>query len=135
MRIIRWYCFTDFEIACKTGSGSAWLERLLREQEAVGSNPTFPTIFMKKLAHVYYSGRVQGIGFRFTAQRIAEELGICGWVKNLDDGRVEVSAEASEDKLNDFLAQVNSACNRYIQDTQVSWEPATGEFHDFGVRF
>ena len=58
---------------------------------------------MKKFAHVYYSGRVQGIGFRFTAQRIAEELGVCGWVKNLDDGRVEILAQAGEDKLKDFL--------------------------------
>ena len=90
---------------------------------------------MKKQAHVYYSGRVQGVGFRFTAQRIAEELGVCGWVCNLDDDRVEISAEASEDKLNDFLAQISSAFSRYIKDTKVIWEPATGEFRDFGVKF
>jgi len=90
---------------------------------------------MKKFAHVYYSGRVQGIGFRFTAQRIAEELGVCGWVKNLDDGRVEILVQAGEDKLKDFLAQINSALSSYIQDIQTDWGPATGEFRNFGVRF
>ena len=90
---------------------------------------------MKKLVHVYYSGRVQGIGFRFTTQRIAEELGVCGWVKNLDDDRVEISAEADEDKLKCFLSQINDAFNRYIEDSKVIWGPATGEFRDFGVKF
>ena len=90
---------------------------------------------MKKQVHVYYSGRVQGIGFRFTAERIAEELGILGWVSNLSDGRVELVAEANEDSLKDFLTQLSTIFNRYIQDVQVSWEPATGEFNDFGVKF
>ena len=90
---------------------------------------------MKKQVHVYYSGQVQGIGFRFTAERIAEELGILGWVSNLSDGRVELVVEANEDSLKDFLTQLSTIFNRYIQDVQVNWEPATGEFNDFGVKF
>ncbi len=109
--------------------------RLVRVQKAVGSSPTSPTNIMKKQAHAYYSGQVQGIGFRFTAERLAEELGITGWVSNLSDGRVELTAEANEDKLKDFLAQISSIFNRYIQDVDVRWGPATGEFNDFGVRF
>ncbi len=45
---------------------------------------------MKKQVHVYYSGSVQGVGFRFTARSIAEELGVLGWAKNLRDARVEM---------------------------------------------
>ena len=90
---------------------------------------------MKEQVHVYYSGCVQGIGFRFTAQRLSEELGVFGWVKNLDDERVELIAEASEDVLRILLSRINDAFNRYISDTQENWVPATGEFKDFGVKF
>ncbi|MFH0855735.1 MAG: acylphosphatase [Candidatus Omnitrophota bacterium] len=89
---------------------------------------------MKKQAHVYYSGQVQGIGFRFAVERIAEELGALGWVSNLSDGRVELVVEANEDTLKSFLSQINNIFSRYIQDIDVSWLPATGEFKDFGVR-
>ena len=90
---------------------------------------------MKKQAHVYYSGRVQGIGFRYTAERVAEELNVTGWIKNLDDGRVELIAEGNEETLKDFLAQLSSIFSRYIQDVQINWEPSTGEFRGFGVKF
>lgn len=90
---------------------------------------------MKKAAHLYYSGRVQGVGFRFTAQRIAQELKVTGWVKNLDDGRVEIILEADEEKLKDFLSQITNTFSRYIQDIETDWQPATGQFHDFNIRF
>ena len=90
---------------------------------------------MKKQTHVYYSGQVQGIGFRFTAERVAEDLGVLGWVSNLSDGRVELVAEANEDTLKDFLSQLSNIFKRYIQDVQTDWKPATGGFKDFGVRF
>lgn len=90
---------------------------------------------MKKRIHVFYIGRVQGVGFRFTAEDIANDLGICGWVKNLRDGRVEVVAEAEEEVLKDFLARINQYFSRYIQDVDIQWQAATGEFKDFGIRF
>jgi len=90
---------------------------------------------MKKRAHVYYSGKVQGIGFRFTVIRLAEKLDVTGWVNNLEDARVELVAEAAGSALEDFLSQISNIFSRYIQNIDVSWEPATGEFKDFGVRF
>ncbi|MFA5063745.1 MAG: acylphosphatase [Candidatus Omnitrophota bacterium] len=90
---------------------------------------------MKKRAHIYYSGNVQGIGFRFTVIRLAEKLDVAGWVNNLGDARVELVAEANEGALQDFLSQISNIFSRYIQNIDVSWEPATGEFKDFGVRF
>ena len=104
------------------------------------SAPTFeywpsPRIFMKKQVCVYYSGQMQGIGFRFTAERLAEELGVLGWVSNLSDGRVELVAEANEDALKNFLAQLNNIFKRYIQDVNINWKSATGEFKDFGIKF
>jgi acylphosphatase len=90
---------------------------------------------MKKQIHVYYSGRVQGVGFRFTAEDIARDLGVTGWVKNLRDGRVEVVAEAEEDALKDFLERVSKYFARYIQDVDIEWSAAKGELKDFGIQF
>jgi acylphosphatase len=90
---------------------------------------------MKKQLHLYYSGRVQGIGFRYTAQDIASSLKVCGWVKNLSDGRVEILAESEEAILKVFLEQINQHFSRYIADTTVDWLAASGEFRDFQVKF
>jgi len=90
---------------------------------------------MKKQVRAHYSGRVQGVGFRFTAESIAGELGITGWVKNLRDGRVEIVIEAEEDVLKDFLERINKYFARYIQDVDIEWLPATGEFREFGIEF
>ncbi|MCK9604008.1 MAG: acylphosphatase [Candidatus Omnitrophica bacterium] len=90
---------------------------------------------MAKQIHVYYKGRVQGIGFRFTAEDIAKNLGVSGWVKNLSDGRVEIVAEAEEGILKSFLEQVSSHFSRYISDADIDWQKATGEFRDFRIEF
>lgn len=90
---------------------------------------------MKKQSHVYYSGRVQGVGFRFTAEDIARDLGVLGWAKNLRDGRVEVVAEAEEKALKDFLERIKEYFSRYIQDTDIQWQEASGKFTDFKIKF
>jgi acylphosphatase len=53
------------------------------------------------------SGRVQGVGFRYFAQRRAEELGLNGWTRNLDDGRVEVYAVGPAERLSDLAAALH----------------------------
>lgn len=88
-----------------------------------------------KRVNAFYSGRVQGVGFRFTAEAVARDLGIVGWVKNLRDGRVEVLAEGEEATLKEFLEKIAREMSSYIRHAEVSWEPATGEFNDFGIRF
>jgi acylphosphatase len=57
-----------------------------------------------ELDEILISGRVQGVGFRHSARTMARYLGIKGFVKNLSDGRVYIEAEASREKLNEFLA-------------------------------
>ena len=100
-----------------------------------GFKSHLPDYFMKKQVHVYYSGRVQGVGFRYTAQDIAGELGVCGWAKNLRDGRVEITAEAEEEILKSFLERIAEYFSGYISDKDIQWRPATGEFSDFGIEF
>ena len=90
----------------------------------------------QKRVHLFYSGRVQGVGFRFTVERIALALGIVGWVMNLPDNRVEVVGEGDEVKLVYFLEKMKSGPMKpYIRGVDVTWEKAKGEFDDFGVRF
>lgn len=91
---------------------------------------------MKKRIHVFYSGRVQGVGFRFTAERIAHALGINGWVRNLRDGRVEVVAEGDGPKLTEFLDRIEKGpLQHYIRDADTTWEDSRGEFSTFGIVF
>jgi len=90
---------------------------------------------MLKQLHAYFSGRVQGVGFRFTAMDIARELDVSGWVKNLSDGRVEVVAEAEEDVLLDFLSRLEQAFSPYINDKDIKWQSASAGFKDFRLEF
>jgi acylphosphatase len=89
---------------------------------------------MIQRAHLYYSGKVQGVGFRFTVKDMADKSGVCGWVKNLSDGRVEVLAEAEDAVLKEFLDKINEYFSRYIQDADISWEPAVNDFKDFNIK-
>ncbi len=88
-----------------------------------------------KRLHVYYSGSVQGVGFRFTAERLAGSLRLTGWVKNMNDGRVEIVCEGKERELKDFLEKMNAAFRPYVRDIDVEWGEATGGFEGFDIRF
>ncbi|MBU1061197.1 MAG: acylphosphatase [Candidatus Omnitrophica bacterium] len=89
-----------------------------------------------KRIHVFYSGRVQGVGFRYTAQDVARGLGLNGWVKNLRDSGVELVCEGEEKELKAFLDSVkNGFLRNYIVNADVTWEESTREFHGFDIRF
>jgi len=90
---------------------------------------------MQACIHVFFSGRVQGVGFRFSTQDLANDLGVAGWVKNLDDGRVELFAEAEKSVLEDFLSRIKQHFRSYIQDVDIQYLEPTGEFRDFEIRF
>ena len=92
-------------------------------------------ILTNKRLHLYYSGSVQGIGFRYTAERIADSLKLIGWVKNLSDGRVEVMIEGSEPDIGLFLEKTNDIFKGYIRDVETEWGEAIGEFDGFDIRF
>jgi len=83
---------------------------------------------------VRYEGRVQGIGFRYTAVSLAQELDVTGWVKNEFDGSVSLVAEGAEDQLMKLLSAIRrSNLGRYITNELVKRSPATGEFTGFTI--
>lgn len=84
---------------------------------------------------VHYSGRVQGVGFRFTTRRIASGYAVTGFVRNLPDGRVQVVVEGERKEVSSFLADLGSQMSGYIHSTDISDLDATGEFQDFRIRY
>lgn len=83
---------------------------------------------------VLYSGRVQGVGFRYTATRLARKYPVAGYVRNLPNQQVELVVEGPEADLEPFLADVAHALRENIETAQVSIQPATGEFDGFDIR-
>ena len=132
-----------------SGRSAAWLARHVRDVEALGSNPSAPTIkslisrlmtvkpFAKKpqRIHLLYSGKVQGVGFRFTFENIAKGLGIKGYVSNLAEGTVEAICEGPKDSLDSVVDKVAASMGGYIRSCKIITQEATGEFSDFRILF
>ena len=89
----------------------------------------------QKRVEVNYSGRVQGVGFRFSAERFARDYGLKGFVRNLYDDRVELVAEGEEQKIKDFLEALRFHLDNYIEHYSQNWFDPTGEFLNFTIRF
>jgi len=80
------------------------------------------------------SGRVQGVGFRYFAQRAARELGLSGWALNLDDGRVEVEAVGPRAKLDEFEGRLRKGpVGSDVREFQV-WEKVPSHLSGFQIR-
>ena len=86
-------------------------------------------------AHIYVSGRVQGVFYRSNTRRKALELGLTGWVRNLPDGRVEAVVEGEEDQVDKLIrwCRVGPPL-AVVTSLEVEREPVTGEFETFRVR-
>ena len=84
---------------------------------------------------VFYAGRVQGVGFRYTACQVARGHDVTGFVRNLPDGRVECVAEGESAEIKAFLAEVERTMSGYIKGRTGHSAPASGSFTDFSVRY
>ncbi len=87
-------------------------------------------------AHIFFEGRVQGVGFRYTTEKLALEIGLTGWVKNVPDGRVEVLCEGARAQIEALVDGLkNSAMGSHIRKVVCDRQEPTGEFEDFTVEF
>lgn len=84
--------------------------------------------------HVRYSGRVQGVGFRQTAQSTAGDYAVVGFVRNLAQGDVEMVVQGEEDTVRAMLQAVAQRMERYIRQC-VEQDEQIGQYSEFGIRF
>jgi len=83
---------------------------------------------------VYYSGPVQGVGFRYSVRILVNGFEVTGTVRNLDDGRVELIAEGTRAELEGLLEAVRqSDVGRFIRREQLDWTDARNEFRSFEI--
>ncbi|MFH1837659.1 MAG: acylphosphatase [Candidatus Omnitrophota bacterium] len=88
-----------------------------------------------KRLRLIYSGNVQGVGFRFTVERIANRLGIKGFVRNLPNGTVEISCEGTDLRLKGFMEEITEQMSGYIRDLDIREEVPMHSFLGFDIRF
>lgn len=84
---------------------------------------------------VFYSGHVQGVGFRYSVKQIAKGFSLTGWVRNLADGRVELQIAGEADEITAFLQAINeSALRGHIRETSETTLTPPPEFRGFEIR-
>ena len=83
---------------------------------------------------VHYAGNVQGVGFRYRARAIAQQFSVAGFVRNLDDGRVQLVAEGEKEELLELIREIDQKMARYIRDKTVGWGKASQQFSSFEIR-
>jgi acylphosphatase len=91
---------------------------------------------MKELRIIRIHGKVQGVGYRFFATRVARRLGLKGAIQNMRDGTVEAKVEGDSEKINEWVDQLKEG-PRYAEVTQIDQEKKdfTGSLPDFDVTF
>ncbi len=90
----------------------------------------------QKRVHVVVSGRVQGVLYRDSVRRRADELGLSGWVRNMGDGRVEAVFEGEADAVKNAIAYAREGPPfARVSDVELSEEPAHGERGRFEIRY
>ncbi len=85
--------------------------------------------------HVWVKGRVQGVGFRAHVQYSARQIGVTGWVRNVGDDIVEAVGEGDRARLDRLVdAMKRGPIGSQVDESNVEWQNATGEFVDFQMR-
>lgn len=90
----------------------------------------------KEQRRITIHGKVQGVGYRFFATRVARRLGLKGWIENNRDGSVEATVEGEKSAIDDWIEELKEG-PRYAEVTRIDQEPKdfTGALPDFDVKF
>ena len=94
------------------------------------------TAAMSEVQHetVYFTGHVQGVGFRYTTLQVAREYEVAGFVCNLPDGRVNLEVEGEKAEIEAFLRGLAEAMPGYIRKTERNGERRSPQFTGFTIR-
>ncbi|MHC4497038.1 MAG: acylphosphatase [Planctomycetota bacterium] len=85
--------------------------------------------------HIIFTGRVQGVGFRFTAHRMANRHQLTGYVRNLRDGTVEMLAQGRVEDIDDCIRDIQEYLPGYVRDTRVEEVSPNPTSTDFKITF
>ena len=85
-------------------------------------------------AMILFNGHVQGVGFRYSCRLLAKGFSVTGCVKNLEDGRVEMTVEGEHSEIEEFLKAIHEdLLGSLIRQHTLDWQPATGEWNKFYI--
>ena len=85
--------------------------------------------------HILFIGHVQGVGFRYTVQRIAGRYGLAGYVRNLSDGTVEMLVQGSSEDIDLCLEEIDAEFPGHIHERKVRQVPPSPRYTDFRIAF
>lgn len=89
---------------------------------------------MTKQLHIKISGQVQGVNFRYYTIELARQLNLVGWVKNTEDGGVEISAQGEENNLQKLLEWAyHGPSSARVEDVEFEWGDGKDNFDGFRV--
>ena len=91
---------------------------------------------MKEIRHIKIHGKVQGVGYRFYATRVARRLGLKGWIQNLRDGSVEAMVEGEGPTIDEWITEIKEG-PRYAEVVRIDQERRdnAGPLNEFDVKF
>ena len=89
---------------------------------------------MKKTVHIFFSGMVQGVGFRFTTRAVANRYRINGWVKNTYDSRVEIIAQGKKEDIDDFVDDLKQEFSRHVSDVDITQIEPSDDYNSFQIK-
>jgi acylphosphatase len=85
--------------------------------------------------HIIFTGRVQGVGFRYTSYNICRRYQLRGYVKNLPDGNVEMMAQGPEDDISSCIRDIKEYFGKYIKEVKIEEIPINTQYTDFKISF
>ncbi len=85
--------------------------------------------------HIIFTGRVQGVGFRFTVLDIANRYGLTGFVRNVLDGTVEMVAQGPADDIDDCIRDIERSFDDYVRESKIGDVPCDPQYTDFKITF
>ncbi|MFP4540200.1 MAG: acylphosphatase [Opitutales bacterium] len=84
-------------------------------------------------AVIHFSGRVQGVGFRYETRRVAQGFEVAGVVENLLDGRVRLEIEGLEEEARAFVRELQRQLEAYIRETEERWDRRPRQLRGFEI--
>ena len=84
---------------------------------------------------IIFAGRVQGVGFRFTAHRMANRHQLTGFVRNLPNGTVEILAQGRPEDIDDCIGDMKEAFAGYMRETRIEETTCDPQYADFRITF